>query len=886
MNFSSIGMRPAVTAARQRWAEGRAEIRKLHDDGAPGRMVCHRMSDLLDAVLIDIYNAAMQDYSPKLASRVSLVLLGGCGRRDIAPWSDVDLMTLYQGSLTDEVVEFSRRISQDITDSGMHLGYSLRTPREACSMALQDAYVLSSLTEARCLCGNEPLVEKFKQRFKRIVCRRTTSMIRGILAARQEERIEFGETVYLLRPNIKKSRGALRDVHLIRWLGFVRYGVTDLQKLLEKGGLSTADTKQLNESTEFLLRVRNEMHFHADKAEDLLGRNEQVRLAELFGYSGSDALLSVETFMRDYFRYTSRIGYICNHFVSKMVARKRGPASAVLQPLLAQQIDDHYVIGPMQIGVASSSIEDVKSNLERVLHLMQLASLHEKDLEHETWIAIRHEMLKNPDVKFTRECAQRFMALLSGTARLAGLLRRLHEMLVLQKIIPGFRHVRGLLQFNEYHKYTVDEHSLRAVAAALDFQDAPTQVGKVYRKIKRKNILHLALLLHDLGKGFDEDHSEVGRRIAEETGERLGLSEDDTMDVMFLVHNHLVMSHLAFHRDINDMAMVAEFASNLGSMEMLSMLYVLTNADITAVGPGVLTPWKQSLLDELFINARAVLTGTKGEASELRLTSFYAEVEKQAENEETAAWLREMVKGLPNNYCSSHLPEIVAAQLLTMQGLTSEDVFCWVNPVQNTRLHEVCIGKQIRPRSGNFYKLTGLLMSMGLRIQSADIKMLDDKILWYWFQFEDSENRTPSPSRLQEIRQRILDLINGVEDGPPKFRKVWGSETDESRAAQLSRPKIQVRINNETVNNATIVDIFAYDKIGLLYRITKKIYKLGLDLRFARVATYGHQVIDVFYVTDVAGNKIRSLNQIQIIKRELYDTVTKFLASEDESPKA
>jgi [protein-PII] uridylyltransferase len=352
---------------------------------------------------------------------------------------------------------------------------------------------------------------------------------------------------------------------------------------------------------------------------------------------------------------------------------------------------------------------------------------------------------------------------------------------------------------------------------------------------------------------------------------------------MFLVHNHLVMSHLALHRDINDMSLVAEFASNLGSMEMLSMLYVLTCADITAVGPGVLTPWKQGLLDDLFVNARSVLTGKKGQAAKLRLASFYNEVAEQAENEPTSKWLKEKVTGLPNNYCTTHSPEIVSAQLLLMQGMTSESVFCWVNPVQNTRLHEVCVGKKLRPRSGNFYKLTGLLMSMGLRIQSADIKMIDDEILWYWFQFEDSENQNPSTARLQEIRQRSLDLINGVEDGPPKFRKVWGAETDESRAAQLSRPKIQVRINNETANNATIVDVFAYDKLGLLYRITKKIYKLGLDLRFARVATYGHQVIDVFYVTDADGNKIRNLNQIQIIKQELYDTVTDFLASEDES---
>lgn len=287
---NGIGIRPNVLESRERWKSSLVDIRKLHDEGASGRETCHLISDLLDSILIKIYETALAEISPGLVSRISLVLLGGCGRRDVAPFSDVDLMVLYQGSLTDDIVEFSRRISQDITDSGFQLGYSLRTPRDACSMSLKDAYIFSSLTEARLLAGNEELFRYFAGRFKRITNRKTFNIIKAIIAAREKERVEFGETVYLLRPNVKKSRGGLRDIHLVRWLGYVQFGETDINRLLAKGALSTADSTQLNNSSEFLLRVRNEMHFHANRAHDGLGRNEQVRLAERFGFSGDDEL--------------------------------------------------------------------------------------------------------------------------------------------------------------------------------------------------------------------------------------------------------------------------------------------------------------------------------------------------------------------------------------------------------------------------------------------------------------------------------------------------------------------------------------------------------------------------------------------------------------------
>ena len=882
MSSTTDGFRKSVVQAKQNWIEGRAKIQQQHQSGGSGRDITRQMSDLLDSILLELYHSIIADLSPEIASRVALVLLGGCGRQDIAPFSDVDLMVLYQGAMSDEMREFSKRVSQDVTDSGLPLGYSLRTPRDACSMSLKDAVIFSSITEARFLVGSQPLYDNFISRFKRLTNKNATNLTKAIVKAREKERQEFGETVYLLRPNIKRSRGGLRDIHLIRWLGFVRFGVTEIQELLKRGGISTADSKQLMASHEFLLRLRNEMHFHAGRTHDGLGRNEQVRLAEMMGYRGDDAMMAVESFMRDYFRYTSRITYISDHLVSKMLNRNNRGTSMVLSPLLSRQIDEHYRINGSEIGIAKASLNAAKHDLEKVLRLMQLACLHDKTLQHETWVAVRHAMLKFPDIKFTREAARMFMALLSNTQRLGGLLRRLHETQVLHRIIPGFKHVRGLLQFNEYHMYTVDEHSLRAVENAIAFENDNSVVGRTYRNIKNKSLLHLALLLHDLGKGFPEDHSIVGERIAEEVGIRFDLPDEDIETIKFLVLHHLLMSHIAMHRNINDMEMVAEFASKLGSVNMLNMLFVLTCADISAVGPGVLNPWKMQLLTELFHRCTEVLAGDGHDDKpglNHQLEATCKAVAGNADSEEGEKWLLETTRNLPRNYLHSHSPEEIAERFLPIRDIKEGEPKCWIEHEAGSSMHRICIVNLDHRRSGSFYRITGLLPSLGLKIRSADIKLISGPIMFFTIQFQDSEYKDDVPQqRIDEICQKAIDSVNGKIKGPPKFRKKWGEE--ETLALQLSRPPINVKTNNRAVKHATIIDVFAYDKPGLLYRISKKIYRLGLDVTYARISTYAHQIIDVFYVTDENGNKIRNQNQLQIIRNEIRRAVTDFLEND------
>jgi len=868
-------IRPSATLAKAKWERGCQQIRLEHQQGVVGTRISRSLSELQDVVLLDLYQSALEDMPPELASNHALVLLGGSGRKEIAPFSDVDIMLLYQGTKSEGLGKFSQRLFQDITDAGFDLGYSMRTVREACGMSLEDAYIYSSLTAARFLTGNQELFENFSGRFRRIAGRRNLEVIKAIVAAREKERNEFGETVYLLRPNIKRSRGGLRDIHLIRWLGFVQFGVTEIDQLLQSGGISTADSTQLALSLEFLLRVRNEMHFHAKGAEDLLGRNEQLRLSHFFGYQQSSAVLAVENFMRDYFRFTSRVRYICDHFVNKATTRRPGMILAKIELLGSRQIDDIFWIGMNHIGVSASALEVVQTDLEQVLRLMQLSCLHQKKIEHGTWIAIRHAMLKYPDIAVSSDTGRRFMALLSNTTGLPDSLYRLHEMQVLSKIIPAFDHARGLLQFNEYHRYTVDEHTLRTIKRVVEFAQLDSVLGRTYNALRDKNVLHLALLMHDLGKGYEGDHSDVGAEIAEQTGLRLALPEDTIEEVKYLVQHHLVMSHLAFHRDINDPALVAEFASNIGSAHLLSMLYVLTCADIAAVGPDALSPWKLGLLTDLYLHAKMILLGHSEEAVVDRFRRIHESVSACGEDSAAQTWLWEKSRSLPVSFCLHRHHEKIAADLLAIKELRPGEAWCRVRPLEQSNLYELCVAKFAHRRSGIFYRLTGLLSSLGLEIRTADIKPLAEGVIFYWIQFEDQVFQEMNDSRIQEIELRAKQIALGLDDSPPKFRRLW--KRDESHEGEMTRSKIEVKINNLTVDSATIIDVFAYNKTGLLCIIVKKIYALGLDITFSRVATYTHRMVGVFYVTDALGNKIRNRNQLQIIRKEILNAVAEFL---------
>jgi [protein-PII] uridylyltransferase len=854
-------LREQVTKARQRLAEGRARIQELHQSGATGPAVSAALADLIDEIVLDLFQSAVADLRCASAIRgvVTLAPLGGYGRRDLAPYSDVDLMVLVAAE-SGESRALSKRLMQDLYDVGLEVGFSVRTPKDAWSAALDDATIFTSLVEARYLTGSASLFSRFAADFQHLAQRGWKKLIPMIEKSRSEERGKHGESGYKLNPNVKRSRGGLRGIQLLRWVGFARYGLAEPDELAKIGALAAEDRETIDQAAQFLLRLRNELHFHAGRSQDVLDRAEQVRLAPLYGCQGAAGLLPVEQFMRRYFQITDDIRYVVANFVAAARPHKR--MDQVLGPLVSRRVGRDYRVGPIHLSATDSGLAKLRTNMAEVIRLTELAATYDKRISHDAWIAVRGAM-RTLEQAVTPQVCQRFMSLLSQPARLGEMLRRLNELGVLERIIPAFGHARCLLQFNQYHHYTVDEHSILAVEAATRLANHPGGVGAVYRQIRRKDLLHLALLVHDLGKGFPEDHSEVGLRIAGETAVRLGLPPHESEILKFLVHKHLLMTHLALWRDIDDDQQVLQFAIQVGSPEALQMLYVHSAADLDAVGPGVLNDWKLDLLNQLYERALLHLGGeepTGGPSDRARQAK--EEVLKRVCSSPQSDWFARQVDALPTSYLHGTPPEQIATELSRLAALPPDRAEAWSRWLPGRQVVEYTVATHEAIVPGVFHRLTGTLTSKGLQILSAQINTLaDGLILDRFFVTDPDHSGAPPDDRQATVCQALVAALAQPTDALPTYTRRWPTSSLDTGRAVTVRPT-RIEIDNNTSDRFTIIDVFTQDRMGLLYTITRMLFELDLSVGVAKIGTYLDQVIDVFYVTDRSGGKVTDAGRL------------------------
>jgi len=867
-------LRSNVLAAKRRLAEGHQELKRRHREGCPGVELCEAATDLRDELVLALFEAAMADLeaaeSDWLRRRIALVAHGGYGRRDVAPYSDVDLMVLCAGDAVDRLGPLAERLVRDVFDAGLVLGHSVRTPREACRLSCQDATIATSLIESRFLAGSRRLFDRFLRRFRRTLHRQGARLIDAVAQARLEERVKFGETVYLLEPNIKRSPGGLRDRQLVRWIGEIRYGLREPRRLGTRGLLSEEDVSGIQQAGAFLLRLRNEMHFHAGKPSDVLSRPEQLRIAEHLGYQPAAGMLPVEQFMRDYFRHTERVSHAAARFLAK--ARGTGRLRRALAAGLGHRVEGGLRVGPTQITATRRGLDGLRGNLDRIMQLVDLANRYDKPIAPETWEVVRREAAHLPP-EVSSEACRRFRSLLSHPARLGESLRGLHEVGLLERFIPAFAHARGLLQFNQYHKYTVDEHCFRAVEQAAGFFSDPGTLGRVYRGIARKHVLHLALLIHDLGKGHLEDHVEVGVQIAQAATGRLALEAGEADAVEFLVRKHMKMNHLALRRDTGDEQLTVRFAVEVGTAERLGMLFVLTAADLGAVGPGTWTSWKAEVLTDLYHRAVQHLAGESPAVTpQEQLLRRRRKVQAELGTAGHQPWFVRHLAALPGTYLHATPPGQIAAdlRLLARLGTGEVNTRAAYQPETQTVQFTIATREQLTP--GIFHKLTGALTGKGLEILSAEINTLLDGLVLDRFRVLDPDYAgPPPPERLEEINRALADSLTTPAAAPPPFRHTW--RTGGQRQPPIRVAQTRVEADNNTSQACTVLDIFAADRPGLLYRVTRCLFELGLSVQRAKIGTFADQVVDVFYVVDRHGSKIDDAYRLQQIRMKLLEVI-------------
>lgn len=867
-------LRSIVREVRQELADGRQQLRTQHDLGLEGVRVCARYTTLVDQAIGRLYNAFLGELpeadAAQIRQRVSLVAHGGYGRRQQAPFSDVDLMILFDGKRDALIGQLAARLTQDICDVYQHLGHSLRTPAEALQQARADAQVGTSLLESRLLLGNSELFDGYTEMMKVTIERRGPALAREFVNERRKERLEYGETVYLLEPNVKRSRGGLRDIHLLRWLWYLKAGVADPDRLHDMGVLSKFDHRRLMSAQNFLLRVRNEMHFHANETCDALSRAEQLRLAEYFKYQGRQGVLPVEQFMRDYFHHTSHVWQMAHRLSELMQPASR--MSRVLEPMLGRRTEDDYQIGRNEVSATPRATARLTQHPEEVLKLVDLAREEGKRISQDTWhfvyrTAPQYSNEPKPAI------VELFLKILANPLRLGELLRRLHEMGVLEKIIPEFSHARSLLQFNQYHKYTVDEHCIRAVEETTRFAERDDAVGEIYRSLPDKTLLHLALLLHDLGKGFEEDHSEVGRRIAESTAQRFGMPPEQAETLAFLVHKHLRMSHIALKYDTTQPQLVGRFVEEVGSKEKLDLLFLVTCADLAAVGPDVLNSWKVEVLSELHIRAAQQFAVDGDTAFDgRRVHELEAVWQLLTPSEQSDLWFERQLAALPDGFVAKRQPDALADTLRRLRTLAPRAGVAWANYLKDTDTVEFIAGIDEGAGRAIFSSMAGALTGNKQQILAAETDMLADGLMLLRYVASEPESPgEPSAARLAAICGALVESIDS--DVVPRFPKILGREQKEAGAALSNLPN-EVRMDNDLSDKCTVIEVFTIDRRGLLYRLARAMHDLGLVIRFAKIGTYLDQVVDVFYVTERDERKLEGEARLRQIRDALKAVIT------------
>jgi [protein-PII] uridylyltransferase len=903
----SVETLPTAGAVSERLQRQKARLQALRDQareryagGAPGLQVAALICEATDRLICELFEGVLEPLPEGvralLTQQTAIIGIGGTGRGELAPYSDVDLLFLHVPGAHESLEECIAQVVRDFWDAGIKLGHSVRTTRDALAAARVDPQFSTALVESRLIWGDEKLLATFKPKFQRQISRRHfADFYHHVLNARQAERAQHGGTERQLEPDVKRSPGGLRDIHLIRWIGFARYGTTDIDLLRLEGALTRDDAQALAAAQEFITRIRVDLHFDAGKAQEVLSREEQLRLTELHGVTAVAGQRPVERFMQIYFRHSTAVADISERFVARH--RPISRMSRLAKFIFSHRSDHIYRVSADEIDVVPRFRDRTCASLESLLNLYRLAGLYGVRPSPSLTEAIR-QAVPNLAHEISPKAARLFMDILRPEGRPGMILREMYRAGVLELIVPEMSHARCLLQFNQYHSYTVDEHSLRAVEAAEGFASDRGPVGIACAQIRRKEILNLALLLHDLGKGLEQDHSEVGGEIAKRVAARLLLSSHLSEMLEFLVRKHLLMAHLAFRRDLSDLAMLMRFSRDVGSPEQLRMLFVLTASDMTAVGPGTWTNWKAELLTDLFAGALQILSGAPpkfreagrvreiGERVRMLLESSApggarppgAIPAGDAASPTTAgepAWTDEHFGSLPLHYLTATAPEQIARDIIAIRQLAADEnvVRGSYDPATNTAEYRIITRDMVG--SGIFHKVTGVLTAKGLEILSANICTTTAGIVIDAFRVHDGDHAGPVPDfRMHEIEAAIDDVISGrtsVEYLFERHRRRLRRE-----ASPVLREPTRVVIDNDSSERFNVIDVFAHDRRGLLYTIASLLLELGLSVSLAKISTHLDQVLDVFYVTDREGAKVNDEARLSDIQRFLSARIEEF----------
>lgn len=856
----------------------REEIKRKHRSGASGLVVVRDITAMTDTLIRKLFRSITRDLAQPGRGRehLTLMAIGGYGRGELNPFSDIDLMFLHNGKDAGRVEDIAQKLLYFLWDMRLDVGYSVRTLQDCIEMAATDLTVRTALLDARVLSGSRFLFKDFgKVMLTQILARRSDSFIKEKVSELKKRREKFGSSVYLLEPNIKESEGGLRDLHTALWVAKIKYKVHSAKELVIKGVLTEEELASYNDALSYLWRVRNELHYLAGRKNDQLTFDAQGKLAKFFGYSDVGKSLAVEEFMRDYYLHATKVEHISSSLISSC-ARKDDGAFKILGYFIRRPIGDGFYIIRGELAIPDESV--IEQEPARLMRIFEYAQKHGAALSLSVKALVRRSLnLVNDKFRRSREVNQSFFAILRSDKDVAGTLRLMHHLEFLNRFIPEFDHIYCKVQHDLYHIYTVDIHSLFAVEEIVKLlkgeyaKDLPL-LTKLGREVNKRELLLLAVLFHDIGKGEGGGHAEKGADMIPTIARRMGLSKEDSERLEFLVRHHLLFAHIAQRRDLHDEKMIIQFARQMEKSENLKMLYLLTYADIRAVGTDVWTEWKAMLLQELYEKAFNVLErgDFKLEARSERVKGVKRKVLATLGEEYPAAAVKDELKAMTLRHLLSNTPEVIAEHVKILLALNQDSIIVRVGhePDGGYSTYTICT----YDIPGLFSMITGVMAANGINILGAQIHTSANGKALDILQVNSPQGFVIT----DESRwKRVEDDLRQVLSGKQQVAALVAKRQRPSLLADRPKPRFapRVEIDNDVSSDYTVIDIYTHDTIGLLYRITSTLTELGLYIGVSKISTKVDQVADVFYVKDIFGHKISSADRLDEIRTRLLAAV-------------
>ncbi len=805
---------------------------------------------------------------PQLAA----MAIGGYGRGEMAPHSDVDLLFLTQGGAdwSETAVEKMLYILWDLR---LKVGHATRSINDCIRLGGEDFTIRTSMLEARHICGDAGLSQKLAQKLRKDLF---TGTEREFIAAKLDERDarheKQGGQRYMVEPNVKEGKGGLRDLQSMFWIAKYVHHTDQVQDLVAIGVIHNDELRRIERAHEFLWAVRCQLHLAAGRAVEQLSFDLQIEVATRLGYEDHAGRRAVEHFMQDYFRHATTVGDFTRIFLTALEAEHKKDAP-LLERLFRRR---RRVKAGFEVVHNRLAIKDDAAFLADKLNLLRIfeEGLRTGLLIHPDAmrLVVANLHLIDDDMRADREANKLFLDLLLKHGNPERALRRMNELGVLAAFVPEFEPIVAMMQFNMYHHYTVDEHTIQCISHLARIErgelgeELPVSTEIIQNGIDRK-VLYVALLLHDIGKGRDEDHAILGARIARKLAPRLGLRKSDADTVEWLVRMHLLMSDMAQKRDISDPRTVRDFAKAVQSVKRLNLLIVLTVCDIRGVGPGTWNNWKASLLRALYHQTRNVLeNGFENVTRELRGTEAKSALRAALPDWDARDIKLETGRHYEPYWQGLHVTAHVAFAKL-LRDLRDDEIAIDLFPDTDRDATRACFALADHP--GIFARLAGALSLVGANVVDARTYTSKDGYATAAFWLQDHSGHPYEIARLPRLRQMIEKTLKGEVIAKEVF-KDRGMMKKRERAFKVNT---SITFDNEGSEIYTIIEVDTRDRPGLLYDLARTLAGSNVYIASAVIATYGEQVVDTFYVKDMFGLKFHAESKRRTLERKLRDAI-------------